>query len=211
VSLLKWTLLRPLAGAMSVALPPADGTQTSSAPPWKPPDSSTVCAGERRTTMRLMSGDHTGSEYSERACVTCTGYVDDVRPFVDRAAVFIAPLRSGSGTKVKILNAMSQGKPVVTTSVGAEGIDALPDHEILIADDEKEFARKVLHLLQHPQEAAAIGRRARQVVKKLYDWKVVTAGMSAIYEQAVYPEAGRVQAESPEQFQTTIADTIKTG
>ena len=127
----------------------------------------------------------------DNPCITSTGYVDDVRPFVDRAAVFIAPLRSGSGTKVKILNAMSQGKPVVTTSVGAEGIIALPDQEILSADDEKQFVQKVLHLLHHPDEAAEIGKRARLVVEKFYDWKVVTAGMSAIYEQAVELKADR--------------------
>lgn len=121
----------------------------------------------------------------EDARIACTGYVDDVRPFVDRAAVFIAPLRSGSGTKIKILNAMSQGKPVVTTSVGAEGIAAQPDREIVIADDENEFAGKVLRLLQHPREAEEMGRRARRVVERLYDWQVVTAGMSEIYEQAV--------------------------
>jgi len=62
--------------------------------------------------------------------VSFTDYVDDVRPYIANAAVFVAPIRAGSGTKIKVLNAMAQGKPVVTTTVGAEGIEAKPDEEI---------------------------------------------------------------------------------
>ncbi|MGH7494858.1 MAG: glycosyltransferase [bacterium] len=114
-----------------------------------------------------------------------TGYVEDVRPFVDRALVFIAPLRSGSGTKVKILNAMAQARPVVTTSIGAEGIAASADQGQIVADAPAEFAEQVLGLLQNPERAAALGARARQVIEQRYAWKVVMAGMSRIYDEAV--------------------------
>jgi sugar transferase (PEP-CTERM/EpsH1 system associated) len=116
--------------------------------------------------------------------IVCTDYVDDVRPYVDRASIFIAPLRSGSGTKIKVLNAMAQAKPVVTTSIGAEGIVATPDEEIVIADDAHEFAGRVMALLENPKMACEIGQRARKRIEALYDWKSITASMNKIYEQA---------------------------
>jgi sugar transferase (PEP-CTERM/EpsH1 system associated) len=125
----------------------------------------------------------------ENARIQFAGYVDDIRPYVDNAAVFIAPIRSGSGTKVKILNAMAQAKPVVTMPVGAEGIEAVPDEEILIANDENEFAEKTIFLLQHPQRAHEIGLRARRVIEKLYDWKIVAATMNSLYEKVVAERA----------------------
>lgn len=119
----------------------------------------------------------------ENRQIICTNYVDDVRPYVDRAAVFIAPLRSGSGTKIKVLNAMSQAKPVVTTSVGAEGIAVTSGREVFIADSREEFAERVILLLQNSQIAREMGQKARRLVEKLYDWKVVTAQMNRIYEE----------------------------
>ncbi len=118
----------------------------------------------------------------ENPQITFTDYVDDVRPYVDRAAVFIAPLRSGSGTKIKVLNAMAQGKAVVTTSIGAEGIDVTSGREVFIADSGEEFAEKVILLLRNPELAREMGQNARRKVKGLYDWKVVTSQMSQIYE-----------------------------
>jgi sugar transferase (PEP-CTERM/EpsH1 system associated) len=134
----------------------------------------------------------------ENERIQCAGYVDDVRPYVDSAAVFIAPIRSGSGTKVKILNAMAQAKPVVTTPVGAEGIEAAPDEEILIANDENEFAEKTIFLLQNPQRAHEIGLRARRIIEKLYDWKIVAATMNDIYEKVV---AERAAVEKLSRFE----------
>lgn len=126
----------------------------------------------------------------ENKRIQFAGYVDDVRPYVDSAAVFIAPIRSGSGTKVKILNAMAQAKPVVTTPVGAEGIEAVHDQEILIANDEHEFAEKTIFLLQNPQRAHEIGVRARRVIENVYDWKTVAATMNDIYEKVVTERPG---------------------
>jgi len=115
--------------------------------------------------------------------VEYTGYVEDVRPYIAKSAVFIAPLRSGSGTKIKVLNAMSQGKLVVTTSVGAEGIEAKPDEEIIIADDPKKFAKKTVYFLKHLQEAQEIGSRARRVIEGKYDWKVINVKIQQVYRE----------------------------
>lgn len=116
------------------------------------------------------------------AHVKYTGYVDDVRPYVADAAVFIAPLRSGSGTKIKVLNAMAQARPVVTTSIGAEGIEAWDGKEIIIADSPGEFAEKTMYLIQHPQEAQQIGLRARKVIEEKYAWSVLEEKIKNIYE-----------------------------
>lgn len=113
--------------------------------------------------------------------VKYTGYVDDIRPYVAGAAVFIAPLRSGSGTKIKVLNAMAQAKPVVTTTIGAEGIEARDGEEIIIADSPREFAEKTIHLVQHPQEAQQIGLRARKVIEEKYAWSVLEEKIKDIY------------------------------
>lgn len=114
--------------------------------------------------------------------VIVAGYVDDVRPYVANANVFVAPLRAGSGTKIKVLNAMAQAKAVVTTSVGAEGIEAHNEYELLLADRAEAFAAKTIHLLQNPQEAKEIGLRARKLVEEKYDWKVVNRKMMELYD-----------------------------
>ncbi len=111
------------------------------------------------------------------------GFVEDIRPFVQRAVLFIAPIRSGSGTKLKVLNAMSQAKAVVATSVAAEGIEAVDGQEILIADDPAEFTGKIIYLLQNPAIAERIGLKARAVIVKKYDWTVLAEDMYKIYER----------------------------
>ncbi|NIR50946.1 glycosyltransferase [candidate division KSB1 bacterium] len=118
-----------------------------------------------------------------RRCATIkyTGYVHDVRPYVADAEVFIAPLRAGSGTKIKILNAMAQGKPVVTTSVGAEGIDAEPEKEIIVADESEKFAERIVFLLQHPDRAKRIGLRARKLIERTYDWRLISRTIQDVY------------------------------
>lgn len=110
------------------------------------------------------------------------GYVEDVRPFVDKAAVFFAPIRSGSGTKIKILNALSQAKPVVTTSVGAEGIDITENENIMIADDPHQFAEKTVYLLENPDFAKKMGQKGRKLIEEKYDWNIIEKQMNEVYE-----------------------------
>ena len=76
---------------------------------------------------------------------------------------------------------MAQGKPVVTTSIGAEGIDAKSDEEIIVADDPQEFAEKTVYLLQNPVEAQKIGLRARKVIERKYDWKIIECKLKTLY------------------------------
>jgi len=113
--------------------------------------------------------------------IEVTGYVEDVRPFMNKALIFIAPIRSGSGTKIKILNALSQAKAVVTTSIGAEGIDVLDNENIMIADDPVEFSHKVIYLLKNPETARIMGKKGRELIKKKYDWRVIELQINKIY------------------------------
>lgn len=109
------------------------------------------------------------------------GYVPDVRPHVDEAAVFIAPLRAGGGTKLKVLNAMAQGKAVVTTSVGAEGISGASAENMCICDDPAHFAAHVLTLLAHPTKRIEMGKKARELILAHYDWNVIHHRIRALY------------------------------
>ena len=119
---------------------------------------------------------------SEDKSVQVLGFVPDIRPIVQRASVFIAPIRVGSGTKIKVLNAMAQGKAVVATTIAAEGIDVTPEENILIANDPKEFAEKIIFLLSHEHLAREMGTRARELIEKKFSWDVISDDIYRTYE-----------------------------
>lgn len=102
--------------------------------------------------------------------VDVTGTVDDVRPHVREAAVYIVPLRVGSGTRLKIFEAMAMGKAVVSTALGAEGLPITDGENILLADSPEGFARTVIRLLRDPAERGRLGEAARQLVTLNYSW-----------------------------------------
>ncbi|MCG3121017.1 MAG: hypothetical protein ALAOOOJD_03951 [bacterium] len=114
--------------------------------------------------------------------IEIAGYVDDVRPYIKRASLFIAPMRCGSGTKIKVLNAMAMGKAIITTAIGAEGIKAIPGRDFILADTAKEFAEQTLHLLLHPEIAKIMGQNAREIIEQTYDWRVIGQTMDVIYK-----------------------------
>jgi len=111
------------------------------------------------------------------------GFVDDVRPHMMEAAVFFAPIRIGSGTKLKVLNAMALEKAVITTTIGAEGINAAPGIDLMIADTPQDFAAKTIYLLQHPEEASLMGKKGREVIEKYYGWETIGKKMYGIYDE----------------------------
>ncbi|NNM34171.1 MAG: glycosyltransferase [Gemmatimonadetes bacterium] len=102
--------------------------------------------------------------------VTITGTVDDVRPFVEEAAVFVVPLRIGGGSRLKILEAMAMGKPVLSTSVGAEGLQVTDGQDIVLADGAEAFARATLELLDDRERQRRIARAGRALVEQRYHW-----------------------------------------
>jgi glycosyltransferase involved in cell wall biosynthesis len=97
---------------------------------------------------------------------------DDMRPVFETATVFVVPLRSGGGTRLKILEAMSMELPVVSTSVGAEGLSCEDGVHLVLADGEQAFADSVIALLQHPERRRAIGRAAANWVRREMDWSI---------------------------------------
>jgi sugar transferase (PEP-CTERM/EpsH1 system associated) len=109
-----------------------------------------------------------------------TGAVDDIRPYLGKAAVCVVPLRSGSGTRIKIFEAMAMGKPVVSTTMGAEGLPVRHGENIILADDPADFARQVVGLLRDPQRRADLGRAARQLVQQSYSWAAVASTFDEI-------------------------------
>lgn len=114
-----------------------------------------------------------------QAGIELTGYLDDVRPAVRGAAVCVAPLRQGGGTRLKILEAMALGTPVVATTRGAEGIAAEDGRTILIADTAAEFAAAALRLMGDAALRAQIGAAARRLVESQYGWGAIGAGLEA--------------------------------
>jgi len=110
------------------------------------------------------------------------GFLPDIRRQVQQAGVFIAPIRSGSGTKLKVLNAMAQAKAVVATTCAAEGIEAQDGKHIFIAQDHRHFADLVIRLLRHPQIAEQVGRDARRLIEETYSWRVIARDLDVLYE-----------------------------
>lgn len=102
-----------------------------------------------------------------------TGAVDDIKEYYNRAAVSIVPLKTGSGTRLKILEAMSYGVPVVSTSKGAEGIEYTNGSDIIIADTEQSFANSIIHLLRDKAKRFYIQQHARDLVQNKYDWNII--------------------------------------
>jgi polysaccharide biosynthesis protein PslH len=116
--------------------------------------------------------------------VAITGQVESVRPYLDGASVFIMPFRLGSGTRLKLIEAMAAGKAIVATPSGAEGFPLYNDKELLLATQPADFALSVLHLLGQPSERERLGQNARQFAAQ-YDWRVVIPRFTAVYDAAV--------------------------
>ena len=124
-----------------------------------------------------------------QTCVEVTGRVQDIRPYVREAAVYIVPLRVGGGTRLKIFEAMAMGKAIVSTSIGAEGLPVKNGENIIIQDDPEQFALSVARLLRDPAARARLGRAARQMVGKRYGWKAVAAKFDSALVKAVAKSA----------------------
>jgi glycosyltransferase involved in cell wall biosynthesis len=118
-----------------------------------------------------------------------TGWVEDIRPFVARAAVCIVPLRIGGGTRLKIFEAMAMGKAVVSTIVGAEGLPVESGQDILLADAPNAFAQSVIALLRDSHLRRRLQTSARSLVQENYSWKRVAASFARTLQDSIISQA----------------------
>lgn len=118
-----------------------------------------------------------------RPDVTLTGWVEDVRPYIASAEVYVVPLRMGGGTRLKLLEAMAMGKAVVATRLGAEGYPVTDGRELVLADTPTDFAGAVVSLLRSPRQRAELGRRGRTFVERHYDWRAIVPLVEAVYPE----------------------------
>ncbi len=124
------------------------------------------------TTLTIV-GRNPGQRLRDAAAeagVTVTGTVEDVRPYIRRAAVYIVPLRIGGGTRLKIYEALAMGKALVSTTIGAEGLPLEEGIHLLRADDPRTFARSVLELLENPARRQQMGLAGRRLMEQEYSW-----------------------------------------
>jgi len=122
--------------------------------------------------------------------VEVTGFVEDTRDWLRRAAVAVAPLRIARGIQNKVLESMAMGLPVVGTTCATQGTEAVPGEHLLVADDEQGLIEAVCSLLGAPDDARELGRAGRRYVEEHYDWEVVLRDLDRILE------CGRAPAET---------------
>jgi len=131
---------------------------------------------------------------SHEPSIEITGWVADVRPYLAQAEVVVVPLRVGSGTRIKIPEAMAMQKAVVSTSIGAEGLPFRDGHEIRIADESKDFAQSVSELLQNRSLRHRLAATAREAVVREHCWQAVVEKVEQVLEQLNKSEAHAIAA-----------------
>jgi len=130
-----------------------------------------IIGGSPPRSLQLLAGPR----------IELTGFVPDLRPHLAAAMAVIVPLRLGGGTRLKIVEAMAMGKAIVSTALGAEGIEAEPGREIFIADTPEAFAGAVNRLLAEPERAAEIGKSARRLAVERYAWSSSARSLEIFY------------------------------
>ncbi|MGQ9926364.1 MAG: glycosyltransferase family 4 protein [Chloroflexaceae bacterium] len=139
-----------------------------------------------RPQVRLrITGKHTPEQRAALPRVPgveLTGYVTDVHALISRSAVEVVPLRQGGGTRLKILEALALGTPVISTTKGAEGLDLSPGRDLLIADTPAAFAETTVRLLTNPEERVQLSAHGRRSVAERYDWRSIGTRFVALVE-----------------------------
>jgi glycosyltransferase involved in cell wall biosynthesis len=143
-----------------------------------------------------VTGSYAGVDVERlpnRQGLVLTGHVADIVDSIARSSVCVVPLRRGGGTRLKILEAMALGTPVVSTSKGAEGLDVLDGVHLLVADRPDDFARAVLGVLEDPGRASALAANARRLVAEQYTWPRIAGLLDEVLHEAVDVERCRAR------------------
>jgi glycosyltransferase involved in cell wall biosynthesis len=127
--------------------------------------------------------------------VTVTGLVEDVRPYIAGAAVYVVPLRIGGGTRLKILQALAMEKAVVSTSIGCEGLSLQPDKHLLVADEPRQFAARTVQLLKDSSLRSRLGSDGRALIQERYDWNVIARKLEFLYRCSIQSAQDRDKIE----------------
>ncbi len=136
----------------------------------------------------LIVGNHPTPailKLGNRKNVFVTGYVRDIMPYYKKACASIVPLRAGGGVRLKILESMALGRPVVSTGIGAEGLYVVDQKDIIIADTPSKFTEGVIRLLRDKDFREKLACNAREVVKSNYDWLNISQDLLALYSKLV--------------------------
>jgi glycosyltransferase involved in cell wall biosynthesis len=131
-----------------------------------------------------------------RPGIELTGFVSDLRPHLAAAATVVVPLRLGGGTRLKIVEAMAMGKAIVSTALGAEGIEAVRGRDLLVENQPAAFADAVNRLLAEPSLAARIGRSARQLAEQRYAWSAAARTLERFYREILDGSSGQLPSAS---------------
>jgi glycosyltransferase involved in cell wall biosynthesis len=115
--------------------------------------------------------------------VSVTGYVDDPVPYYQRCDILVVPLRAGGGSRLKILESMALGRPVVSTSIGCEGLEVRNDQHLLIADPPQEFARQCVRLLTDNSLYDRMALQGRKLVEQKYSWDRISNNLQEVYSR----------------------------
>ena len=129
--------------------------------------------------------------YAQKPGVTVTGGVPDVRPYYKRAWVQIVPLRIGGGTRLKIVESLGIKTPVVSTTIGAQGLDLKHDFDILYADNPTEFVTQTARALNDSQLRSKLEMNGRSSAEARLSWKKLGADLSAAYLSHIHPSQKR--------------------
>jgi glycosyltransferase involved in cell wall biosynthesis len=119
----------------------------------------------------------------EDGTIRVTGYVESLVPFLEASALMVVPVRAGGGMRVRILEAFAYAMPVVTTTVGLEGINATLGEDVLVADLETDFANQVVELLENITLQEKLSSNGRKLAESRYDWQVILSDLMPIFEQ----------------------------
>ncbi|HWQ12426.1 MAG TPA: glycosyltransferase family 4 protein [Roseiflexaceae bacterium] len=143
---------------------------------------------ERPAVRLLVTGAYTGvrvDRLPRGAGLELAGYLPDIRPAVARSWACVVPLRQGGGSRLKILEALAAGTPVISTSKGAEGLDLVAERDFLLADTPADFAAATLRVLRDPVLREMLSRNGRRVVAARYDWQPIVQRLNAFIERMV--------------------------
>lgn len=141
---------------------------------------------QQKDARLTLVGANPPPELAGMPGVELVGFAADIAPYVQRAALMVVPLRLGGGSRLKILDGLAMGKAIVSTTIGAEGLDVTHAENIWLADRPEDFAAAALRLMAESETRERLGANGRNLVEREYDWEILTGRMNTWLEQVVH-------------------------